>query len=133
LKVFATVSRIFRFFSSKFSAICSKDRRSGGSEARVFFGPVSCPVIRYSTETPRVRAILSLALVFGMVLAGCDNGSTPASAPITYTVSFDRGDGSGTPPPVQTVEEGKTISLPGRGDMAAPAGKECRQPRRNNP
>jgi hypothetical protein len=67
--------------------------------------------------------MLVMVLAFGMTAVGCDNGSPPAS-PKTFTVTFDTGDGSGTPPPVQTVEDGKSIFMPGRGNMTAPAGKE---------
>jgi uncharacterized repeat protein (TIGR02543 family) len=68
-----------------------------------------------------LAGILGLALVFGMVLAGCEDGTTPAK---TYTVSFDAGEGTGTPPADRTVEEGKEIYLPGKGDLTAPSGKE---------
>jgi uncharacterized repeat protein (TIGR02543 family) len=69
-----------------------------------------------------LRGILGLALLFAITAVGCDNGSgTPAK---TYTVSFDGGDGSGTPPAAQTAEEGGSITLPGKGGLSAPAGKE---------
>jgi uncharacterized repeat protein (TIGR02543 family) len=41
-----------------------------------------------------------------------------------YTLAFDGGDGSGTPPAPQTVEENKSISLPGKAGLVAPANKE---------
>jgi hypothetical protein len=72
-----------------------------------------------------LTGILGLALVFGLIFAGCDNGNGSGGGTTkTFTVTFDTGDGSGTPPPVQTVEDGKPIFMPGRGNMTAPAGKE---------
>jgi hypothetical protein len=41
----------------------------------------------------------------------------------TYTVTFDHGDGGGTPPSPQVVDPGTSIKLPGLGQMTAPAGK----------
>jgi hypothetical protein len=39
-------------------------------------------------------------------------------------VTFDKGEGSGgTPPGIMFVEYGETITVPGQGDMTAPAGK----------
>jgi hypothetical protein len=43
-----------------------------------------------------------------------------------YTVTFSAGEGGGTPPTSMTVEEGTTITLPGQGNMTAPAGKTFR-------
>jgi hypothetical protein len=43
--------------------------------------------------------------------------------PTTYTVIFSTGEGSGTAPADQTVEPGKSITLPNQGSMTAPAGK----------
>jgi len=63
--------------------------------------------------------ILAVVLVFMMFLAACVE-----DAPKTFTVSYDAGDGSGTPPASQTVEDGKSINLPGKGSLTAPAGKE---------
>lgn len=71
-----------------------------------------------------LMGILALALVFAMGLVGCDNGTgTQTTPPKTYTVTFDRGDGTGAPPTAQIVEEGKAISLPGQSGLTAPAGK----------
>jgi hypothetical protein len=66
--------------------------------------------------------ITGMALVFGVIFAGCDNGST--SAPAKYTVIFDGGDGGGEAPAAQTVESGQSVSMPGKGSLSAPAGKE---------
>jgi hypothetical protein len=66
--------------------------------------------------------IISLALAFGLILAGCDNGST--SEPTKYTVAFDGGDGDGAPPASQSVESGQSVTMPGRGGLTAPNGKE---------
>jgi fibronectin type 3 domain-containing protein len=79
--------------------------------------------------------IAGTVLAIGALLAGCDmitgsNGGEPPSATTpasggaaAYTVSFDPGEGSGTPPPNQTVNAGTGITLPGQGSMTAPDGK----------
>jgi hypothetical protein len=41
----------------------------------------------------------------------------------TYTVAFNRGEGTGTAPATRTVAVGGTITLPGQGQMIAPTGK----------
>jgi hypothetical protein len=64
--------------------------------------------------------ITGAALVFGLIFAGCDNGSVPA----TYTVTFDGGDGSGDPPAAQAVESGQSVTMPGKGSLEAPSGKD---------
>jgi len=64
--------------------------------------------------------ILAVVLVFGMFLAACGE----EDAPKTFTVSYEAGEGSGTPPASQTVEDGKSINLPGKGSLTAPEGKE---------
>jgi len=61
--------------------------------------------------------ILVMALVFGMTVVGCDDGSST-----TYTVSYSVGTGSGSAPGSQTVTPGTTIYLPGQGSMTAPSG-----------
>jgi hypothetical protein len=48
---------------------------------------------------------------------------TGTSSSTSYTVSFSAGDGNGTAPVNQTVESGKSITLPGQGSMTAPTGK----------
>jgi hypothetical protein len=69
-----------------------------------------------------LAGIAGMALAFGLMVAGCDNGST--DTPTTYTVTFDGGDGSGAPPAAQTVESGQSVTLPGKGSLVAPTGKE---------
>jgi hypothetical protein len=63
--------------------------------------------------------IAGMALVFGMVFAGCDNGST--SSPTNYTVTFDGGDGEGEAPTAKTVESGQSVTMPGKGSLIAPS------------
>jgi hypothetical protein len=65
-----------------------------------------------------------LMLVCGMIIAGCENGTTPPATQKTCTVTFDGGEGTGAPPEKQTIEEGKAISLPGKGNLTAPDEKE---------
>jgi uncharacterized repeat protein (TIGR02543 family) len=68
-----------------------------------------------------------MALTIGLVLSGCDNATNSTDGgtkTTTYTVTFDGGDGTGTPPASQTVAENTSISLPGKGDLTAPAEKE---------
>jgi hypothetical protein len=65
--------------------------------------------------------IISVLLVVGLVFAGCDDGSNGGNT--TFMVSYDAGDGSGTPPTSQNVTSGTTIYLPGQGNMTAPSGK----------
>jgi hypothetical protein len=69
-----------------------------------------------------VWVITGLTLVVGLILAGCDNGST--TPPTKYTVTFDGGEGEGTPPPAQTVESGQSVFMPDKGSLTAPSGKE---------
>jgi len=64
--------------------------------------------------------ILSMALIFVLVSTACSNDTGTK----TYTVSFDVGDGGGSAPADQKVDDGKSISLPGQGSMTAPTGKE---------
>jgi fibronectin type 3 domain-containing protein len=60
-------------------------------------------------------------------LIGCgDTASGDSSSPgdrITCTVTFDAGDGGGSPPSYITVYSGESITLPGMGNMSAPQGK----------
>jgi hypothetical protein len=70
-----------------------------------------------------LRGMLSLALLFAITAVGCNTGGPETSAK-TYTVTFDGGDGSGTPPASQSAEENGSITLPGKGSLTAPAGKE---------
>ncbi|MDR3334183.1 MAG: InlB B-repeat-containing protein [Treponema sp.] len=69
-----------------------------------------------------VLGMLAIALAFGLVFAGCDTDGGGEDA-TSYTVGFDAGDGSGTPPASQTVNSGQSITLPGQGTMTAPSGK----------
>jgi hypothetical protein len=64
--------------------------------------------------------IAVLVAVIGFSLVGCD---TDTGGDTTYTVGFDAGDGSGTPPASQTVNAGQSITLPGQGTMTAPTSK----------
>jgi uncharacterized repeat protein (TIGR02543 family) len=75
------------------------------------------------TTNNLLRGIFSLTLLCAIALFGCDNGGT--TAPATYTVAFDGGDGSGSPPASRTVEENTSITLPSKGSsLTAPTGKE---------
>jgi uncharacterized repeat protein (TIGR02543 family) len=49
--------------------------------------------------------------------------TTGSSNSTTYTVSYDRGEGTGTAPYSQTVASGTSITLPTIGSMTAPSGK----------
>jgi hypothetical protein len=75
------------------------------------------------TTNNLLRGIFSLTLLCAIALLGCDNGTTEPS-PTTYTVAFDGGDGSGSPPATQTATANTGITLPGKGSLIAPAGKE---------
>jgi uncharacterized repeat protein (TIGR02543 family) len=68
-----------------------------------------------------LRSLMGLTLVLVLAAAGCDNGVTGETS---YTVSFDGGDGSGTPPASKTVKEKESIDLPGKGGLTAPENKE---------
>jgi fibronectin type 3 domain-containing protein len=65
-------------------------------------------------------ALQAILLIAGLALAACDN---PANNGNTYTVSFDRGEGTGAAPSSQTVASGTDINLPDKGSMTAPSGK----------
>jgi hypothetical protein len=56
---------------------------------------------------------IGLVLILGMVLAGCTQD------PVIYSVTFDAGDGTGTPPEAKKVEDGESITLPGKGSLTA--------------
>jgi hypothetical protein len=64
-------------------------------------------------------AVLALAAVF--ILAGCDSLINKLMSD-TYTVSFDPGEGTGHVSS-QTVDSGKSITLPGSGGMIGPSGR----------
>jgi len=68
--------------------------------------------------------------VFDGALLSWDGNPVPVSVQtcyeedvITYTVTYDAGDGNGTPPAGQSVNAWPVIYLPGQGDMTVPAGK----------
>lgn len=67
--------------------------------------------------------ILAVALVFGMLLTACGEAASQDTTK-TFTVSYDGGEGSGTPPRSQEVKDGESIDLPGKGNLRAPEGKE---------
>jgi hypothetical protein len=69
-----------------------------------------------------LKGIFGLMLIFVMMTFGCENAENGGET--SCTVSFDAGEGSGTPPASQTVNEGSSITLPGAGSLIAPAGKE---------
>jgi hypothetical protein len=48
---------------------------------------------------------------------------TGQTDPTTYTVSFNAGEGTGTPPANQTVAAGAGITLPNQGSLTAPSGQ----------
>jgi hypothetical protein len=65
---------------------------------------------------------IGIILVFGVVLLGCP--AEEGTIPTTYTITFDGGEGGGTPPTSQKIESGKDLTLPGKGNLTAPVGKE---------
>jgi hypothetical protein len=44
--------------------------------------------------------------------------------PVKYTVTFDGGGADGAPPAPQSVESGQSVTIPGKGSLDTPAGKE---------
>jgi hypothetical protein len=66
-----------------------------------------------------LAGMIGMALVVGTALIGC----TPLTDATQYTVTYAVGLGGGTAPATQTVDEGTAITLPGQGDMTAPAGE----------
>ena len=73
------------------------------------------------------RGIVSLTLLFALGFSGCDSGTNGNGGSTTtyYTVSFDEGDGSGSPPPDREVEANSIITLPAKNSsLTAPAGKD---------
>jgi hypothetical protein len=67
--------------------------------------------------------IMALVAVIGLGMTGCDDGTTDGGGGTTYSVSFDAGNGSGTPPASQAVNAGSSITLPSKGNMTAPSGQ----------
>ena len=68
-----------------------------------------------------MAGVLAALLTFGLIMGSC---AAPTSGGGTqYTVSFDGGTGSGSPPASQTVDEGAAITLPGQGQLTAPSGE----------
>ncbi|MCL2066220.1 MAG: InlB B-repeat-containing protein [Treponema sp.] len=63
--------------------------------------------------------MLGFFLVFGLFLAGCDNGtnSTTGTSGTTYTVTYNANGGSGAVPGAQTVNAGTSITVAGQGDL----------------
>jgi hypothetical protein len=45
-------------------------------------------------------------------------------SPVTYTVSFSPGEGTGSAPDNQKIAAGGSLTLPNKGNMTAPAGKD---------
>ncbi|MDR0624501.1 MAG: InlB B-repeat-containing protein [Treponema sp.] len=71
-----------------------------------------------------LTGILSLTLVLSIVLPGCDTGTNGGeNTSKTYIVSFDPGEGSGTPPVDIEAKEGTSITLPGPENLIAPGGQ----------
>jgi hypothetical protein len=68
-------------------------------------------------ERLKLAGRLSAAILAAILLAAC------SSEPEKYTVSFAVGAGSGSAPASQTVKDGESVTLPGKGEMTAPAGK----------
>ncbi|MDR2499692.1 MAG: InlB B-repeat-containing protein [Treponema sp.] len=71
------------------------------------------------------RGIAAVALLSALAFIGCPKEAEddPPPPPPTYTVSFDKGEGTGTPPADKPAASGTPITLPGAGDLTAPAGK----------
>jgi hypothetical protein len=68
----------------------------------------------------------ALIVAAGLVLAGCENGTTSdinGENKMFFTVSFETGEGGGTPPSSWTVSSSTGINLPGQGNMTAPSSK----------
>jgi hypothetical protein len=63
------------------------------------------------------------------IVTACDNGEIVIP---DFTVSYDAGDGSGTPPADQNVAPGETIHLPDQGNMSAPSDKKFKGWRTNS-
>jgi hypothetical protein len=63
--------------------------------------------------------LTALVILASMLFAGCPTDDSGAA----YTVSFNRGEGTGTAPANQSVVAGAAITLPGQGSMIAPKGK----------
>jgi photosystem II stability/assembly factor-like uncharacterized protein len=59
-----------------------------------------------------------LSLVLVLMMGGCDTGDGSAGGP--FTVNFNPGEGTGTPPAAQTLAYGQEIVLPGSAGMSAP-------------
>jgi uncharacterized repeat protein (TIGR02543 family) len=67
------------------------------------------------------KTIISiLAIVLCLLFLGCDamatlfHGPRPEDPPVTYTVTFDANEATGTPPATRTVNAGSVISLPNK-------------------
>ncbi|MDR1899819.1 MAG: leucine-rich repeat protein [Treponema sp.] len=71
-------------------------------------------------------ALTAVVVALTFVLASCgDAGGGPGGTPpVYYTVNYSAGEGTGTAPASQTVLAGTTITLPGKGNLAAPIAEE---------
>ncbi|MDR3284981.1 MAG: hypothetical protein LBS97_07380 [Treponema sp.] len=79
-------------------------------------------------KTLKKAATLSLTFVCVLLvtlftITACDDGTNGPFVTPDFTVSYDVGAGSGTPPASQTVAQGETIYLPGQINMTAPSGQ----------
>jgi hypothetical protein len=63
-------------------------------------------------------AFVCVLFVTIFTITTCDNDSSVTQS---FTVSYDAGTGSGTPPASQNVASGETIYLPGQGNLTAPS------------
>ncbi|MDR1353289.1 MAG: InlB B-repeat-containing protein [Treponema sp.] len=68
-----------------------------------------------------MAGILSLMLVFGFALTGCNPDGSGGGGDTTYTVSFAPNGGGGTAPSPLSGKSGDQIILPGQDNMTAPS------------
>ena len=70
------------------------------------------------------RGIAAIAVFSALAFIGCPKeAEADPPPPPPYTVSYDGGEGSGTPPADKQVVSGTSIPLPSQGTLTAPAGK----------
>jgi hypothetical protein len=74
-------------------------------------------------KNTKLFGIAAALLALGLVLAGCPSDTDDSSSSSnTYSVTYDAGEGSGTPPASLNKKAGEKITLPGQGAMIAPEG-----------
>ncbi|MDR3145877.1 MAG: InlB B-repeat-containing protein [Treponema sp.] len=73
---------------------------------------------------PGIFSFMLISVLAVVIFTGCPTTGGGDPPKTQYTVSFDGGNGSGTPPASQTVPDGSSITLPGRGGLTPPEGQE---------